>query len=386
MKTQISFKRILIATGASATLLFLSLPLIVGAVPTAVPTGGNVDANFNTVSSSLYYDADDTGYYLDPTSIGTALSIAGGINDPSANPVVLNDNDGTQVLTNDKSSGVIINPLSWGRQEISTTNSLNFSTGGNVVMNLNSGNGSIFFSDGVGSHTVGINQWGLWNSTSNPLKIIDSNGLGISDNGGNVGLLIKSNGDILDNSGSVTIDDDQGLSIIGNGLDNILTVTKRLNGDTKLEIAGDGWIYSRGGIESGSDPSGNRNFRVDNNGNVSNPGISNAGRVRIADSLNVTGTLTTTGNINATGKIKALSIGTYTTRHNYNKASSVTVACNSDEIAVSCEGSSNAGIKTIRHDKYGVFPSFYYTNRCYAYDGDNDTTISAYAFCFNPNG
>jgi|GEM_PF-4805316 len=93
------------------------------------------------------------------------------------------------------------------------------STSGNLSLNLSSGNGTVFFLDNLGNTATSINRWGLWSNTAGqPLKIIDSDGLGIGDNAGNVRLLIDDTGDITNVSGTnpVKISDDQGIQFANN--------------------------------------------------------------------------------------------------------------------------------------------------------------------------
>lgn len=41
--------------------------------------GGNSGTNFSDLRASIFYDVDNTGYYLDPTSTGTSLNMAGSV-------------------------------------------------------------------------------------------------------------------------------------------------------------------------------------------------------------------------------------------------------------------------------------------------------------------
>ncbi len=182
-------------------------------------------------------------------------------------------------------------------------------------------------------------------------------------------------------------------------------------------------------------------FKVDGDAVISNPGTKNGGEIKIADTLSVTtrinsddlytnylntpkgyvgwlstaadnpydiyakylsaptvyagtggittaGGIATSGGLQVGGHIKAAGgIGSYTTRSVSQTAASATAICNSGEIAVSCGGYSTAGLQNLRHGRINVIPPYsYYTDRCYAYDGDAAVSITAYAFCFNPNG
>lgn len=234
MKTHISFKRIIIATSAAAALMFISLPFIVGATPTATPTGGNVDANFNTVRSSLYYDANNTAYYidpastsytyrvygyypyfyayydrnnssyyLDPASTGTALSIAGGINNPSANPVLFNDAQGIEI-TGVGNLNLFDNVYSWD---------------GAGPIYFQSGDGVNFSNPFTGINHFRINGSGYLSNDAGAVTINDAAVItGVISNGGAGSLDINDGVDISGNisndaGGAVTIYDLDGLNI-----------------------------------------------------------------------------------------------------------------------------------------------------------------------------
>lgn len=150
-------------------LAVLIIPNSVSAQPSGSPPSGNVDASFNTVT-------------VGPGTFDFLVQPGGGSN-------------------------------------------TEFTTGGNLLFDLNNGLGTLFFQNSGGSTTLSINSSGIWDTskpvtivddidiqngivnTTGPVEVIDDDGLEIADGVGTVGLTIAADGDIVDASGSVIIDD-----------------------------------------------------------------------------------------------------------------------------------------------------------------------------------
>lgn len=239
MKKQNLFSSLLV----SAVALSLAVPSLVSADPTGVPPGGNVDATFNSVttgngaSASLNGDSfiatglinlvgriysgsadptdkfvnieDSDGVRFGDDTGAPQLTISGANGDiaDSAGAVTVKDDEGLELTTASGADQISLIPGGFAR----------INANGNLVLDLANGNGTLFFYDGVGDTPLGINHVGLWapSTPAGPLKIIDSEGLGIADNSGNVRLLIDDTGEISNIFGanSVKISDDQGLQV-----------------------------------------------------------------------------------------------------------------------------------------------------------------------------
>jgi hypothetical protein len=171
---------------------------------------------------------------------GLTIAATGDIADTNS-AVTLKDDDGL-LVSNAASTATMTLIPSGGFSQINTS--------GNLQLNLASGAGTLFFYDGVGSTPLAMNKSGIWapSSPSGPLKIIDSEGLGISDNAGNVRLLIDDTGDISNISGTnpVKFADDQGIQIANTAGTVGLTIsgTGALSNNDSTTLIDDDNIYT----------------------------------------------------------------------------------------------------------------------------------------------
>lgn len=174
----------LTAPSIAALIVAMLSTAVVSAQPTSSPTGGNVDAEFNSVDIS------------DGSSVNFNVSSDGKVSNPGA----LN---GGHFYVND--SLYLDRTAADGRD---------VSINGNVF-GIQGGPGSPQFTflslidafGGIGSRQLGVDAI--------PLKILDDSGLAVGDAAGTIGFNIAANGDISDTSGAVTVNDNDGFSILG---------------------------------------------------------------------------------------------------------------------------------------------------------------------------
>ncbi|MCC7197254.1 hypothetical protein IT413_03625 [Candidatus Peregrinibacteria bacterium] len=201
----------------------------------------NTDASVNGGRVQI---SDDNGFRIANTAGSAQFDVSGttgDISDPVGAVTVKDDN------------GLELWRAAGGSADITLTPAVppRLTTNHNLTLNLNSGNGTMFFMDGLNNATLGMNQWGIYNAgvgpspsfSPQPLKIIDSEGLGISDNAGNVRLLIDDTGDISDLNSDVMITDNmQSTGYIASGWDGTLADT------SFAAIYNNGAMYGTGAI------------------------------------------------------------------------------------------------------------------------------------------